>query len=617
MAMRKVSWNPTQTSDELQAALKLLMSEYPLLSKKGDVKLLFKPMTSDKRSIVVRRNGSEATIEYSDLTAAIRGLGTVLSRLDEQRYVSEEQLSFQTFGIMLDCSRNAVMKVEHLKRWLRKLALLGYNMAMLYTEDTYQIPGEPYFGYQRGAYSADELKEIDAYAHQLGIELIPCIQTLGHLEQISKWAAYGEVFDTQRVLLVDEDKTYKLIEKMIRQCRECFRSKRIHIGMDETHDLGRGRFMDKFGYERGFDIFNRHLAKVTAICKKNHLSPMIWSDMYFRMGSKTMDYYDKSCVIPKDVKAKISADVELVYWDYYHTDEEFYRDWIDRHRKLGKEPIMGSGVWTWGTLWHRKSMTENAGGPSLRASLAKGLKEFFVTMWGDDGGYCDFDSAMAGLTWMAELAYTGSTPAKSLDRKFSAICHGDYKTVTAVTDETLVDSQWLWDDPILGIRWHNEKLKDKKYWGKRQKAFVQLLATFKKCKIQPADGGDIAYGSILTEFMLRKIDLRMKLDAAYAKRNMLGLRAVLKDIPMIIKLLEKLDRAFGEQWLRRNKPQGLEVMQIRFAGLKRRYEELASRIQSLLAGKIDSIDEMENLPSVPLTGIGWNYRCVATGSFIL
>ncbi len=51
---------------------------------------------------------------------------------------------------MLDCSRNAVITVVHFKKWLRQLALLGYNMAMLYTEDTYELPGEYYFGHLRG-----------------------------------------------------------------------------------------------------------------------------------------------------------------------------------------------------------------------------------------------------------------------------------------------------------------------------------------------------------------------------------------------------------------------------------------------------------------------------------
>jgi N-acetyl-beta-hexosaminidase len=130
------------------------------------------------------------------------------------------------------------------------------------------LEGEPYFGYHRGRYTADELREIDDYASQLGIEMIACIQTLGHLEQILRWGVYGKVKDTSSVLLVGEEKTYELIEKMISHFADVYRSKRIHIGMDETHDLGRGRYLDLFGYKRGFDIFNEHLARVTQICKK-------------------------------------------------------------------------------------------------------------------------------------------------------------------------------------------------------------------------------------------------------------------------------------------------------------------------------------------------------------
>ena len=62
------------------------------------------------------------------------------------------------------------MTVDHFKRWLRRLSLMGYNMAMLYTEDTYKLPDEPYFGYLRGAYTMEEIKKLDAYAAKLGIE---------------------------------------------------------------------------------------------------------------------------------------------------------------------------------------------------------------------------------------------------------------------------------------------------------------------------------------------------------------------------------------------------------------------------------------------------------------
>ena len=46
-------------------------------------------------------------------------------------------------GVMLDCSRNAVLKPEAVKRYIDILSRLGYNSLMLYTEDTYEVDNQP------------------------------------------------------------------------------------------------------------------------------------------------------------------------------------------------------------------------------------------------------------------------------------------------------------------------------------------------------------------------------------------------------------------------------------------------------------------------------------------
>ncbi|MCI8459751.1 MAG: beta-N-acetylhexosaminidase, partial [Clostridia bacterium] len=71
---------------------------------------------------------------------------------------------YKRFGAMLDCSRNAVLNISAVKRLIDGLAKMGYNTLELYTEDTFEVEGEPYFGYLRGRYSGAEIKEIDAYA---------------------------------------------------------------------------------------------------------------------------------------------------------------------------------------------------------------------------------------------------------------------------------------------------------------------------------------------------------------------------------------------------------------------------------------------------------------------
>ena len=182
-------------------------------------------------------------------------------------------------GVMLDCSRGAVMHKTTLKRYIDLLAKMGYKTLMLYTEDTYEVEGEPYFGYRRGRYSIAELREIDAYAAERGISLVPCIQTLAHLDGLMRWSCYREFLDTDNILLVDDDRTYALIERMFTSLEKAFTSRRVHIGMDEAWRVGLGKFLEQHGFEKRTDILLRHLSRVTEIAARHGFRPMMWSDM--------------------------------------------------------------------------------------------------------------------------------------------------------------------------------------------------------------------------------------------------------------------------------------------------------------------------------------------------
>ena len=153
---------------------------------------------------------------------------------------------FETFGVMVDVSRNAVMSLDGWRRFLPLLSKMGYNAVFLYAEDTYTVEGEPFFGYMRGRYSLSEMRELDALAESFGIEMIPCIQTLGHLTTLSKWNKYP--IDTPDALLVGAEETYSLIDSMFATLKKCFKTNRLHVGMDEAWNLGRGKYMNIHGY---------------------------------------------------------------------------------------------------------------------------------------------------------------------------------------------------------------------------------------------------------------------------------------------------------------------------------------------------------------------------------
>lgn len=614
---------------ELKEAINSLAVFFPSLREEGSFPVRFEQIGKEdiggQRGVSVRKEAEKAIVRYTDLSCALRGVGTLLAAVEKDNFEITESCPFKTVGIMLDCSRNAVMRPSHFKLWLARLALLGYNMAMLYTEDTYELPDEPYFGYHRGRYTASELKDMDDYAASLGIEMIGCIQTLGHLEQILRWSEYRDIMDSPSVLLVGEQKTYELIDKMISLFAEVYRSRRIHIGMDEAHDLGRGRYLDLYGYRPAFDLFNEHLSRVLEICRSKGLSCMIWSDMYFRLGSKNMAYYDEDCCIPEDVKAKIPKDVELVYWDYYHTDRSEYEDMIAKHLDLGFKPIMASGVWTWGRPWYSRQITEATIIPCIEACKSREISEIFFTLWGDDGGYCVFDSAFAGLCFAAEKIFNNLADKAFMERRFAAITGRDYNLYVAPSNLDFFESEdkgfdslqitaaaVLWDDPLYGIYYHNIKLKDADLWEKVREHYLKLSQML--FSIRSDDY--ISHAQLLAELFAQKVALRGELEEAYAQKDKKHLSRLDGKIDNIIALYKAVDRSFRNIWLKVNKPQGLDTIQRRLSSLIRRYEELKDRIDDYVAGRIDRIDELEDLPARPLEGGFHNYRSVISGSLI-
>lgn len=616
-----VCCDPNSAPPSLRSGLEILAEEYPVSFGAGPgVRVRFE-LSGPAGGFCVERSRGGVLVRYGSPSMALRAVGAVMAGLAGAG--AEESSPFSTVGIMLDCSRNAVMRVEHFKQWLRRLALLGYNMAMLYTEDTYALDGEDYFGRLRGRYTASELREIDNFAAALGIEMIPCIQTLGHLAQILQWPAYAGIRDTGAVLLAGEPKTYELIEKMVAHWKTVFRSRRIHIGMDETHGLGRGKYMDLHGYQRAFDIFNTHLARVVAVCRKAGLQPMIWSDMYFRLGSKRMNYYDEKSVIPRDVVAKIPKGVRLVYWDYYHDSPEFYLEWIRRHRLLGSEPLMGSGVWTWSKLWHDRRLTETNAGACIDASRRSGLKEIFFTLWGDDGAYCDFDSALAGLAFAAEKAFSPRFSEAALSARFRAVCRSNYAAHKLASGLESVDAQtaspapMLWDDPLLSVVLSARRVADPRKLLKIERHYARLARSL---EVHAGDKGcgDIGHAQLMAAVLAAKIGLNRKLFAAYAAGNRRALAAVRREIPGLVRLLNRLAESFRSGWLKRNKPFGLEVLQIRMAGIIARHRELDRRLAEYLAGRSQTIPELdENIACRCASAKTGNYAGVATSSAIL
>lgn len=509
---------------------------------------------------------------------------------------------FDTFGVMIDCSRNAVMKISELKQFIALLSRMGYNQVQLYTEDTYEVDNEPYFGYFRGRYTQEELKELDDYAQDLGVELIPCIQTLAHLNAIFQWTEYKTINDIDSILLVRQERTYQLIENMISSLRKCFRSKKIHIGMDEAVMLGKGKFFDLYGEQNRTEILLEHLKRVCAITDKYGFEPMMWSDMFYRIANGG-EYYSPKSVFHSEIKNQIPEKITLIYWDYYHTDKKTYAKMISGHHQLSDKIMFAGGAWKWGGFTPHNDFAVRTIKAALNACIEGGIRNAFITLWGDDGAETSVYAVLPALCYAACMAQ-GITALKEIKEKFfewTGCSYEDFmlldlpdravlakEKVVKAEDGLFNPSKYeLYNDCFMGI-FDTAIVPDE---SKKYKTFAAKLKNAAK------RNGKYSYlfetASRLCTLLSYKATIGIRTRKVYADGNGEALDELIADYKKMIKLTEEFYTAFKNQWYLENKPHGFDVQDIRLGGLIMRMKSCLERLISYRDGETVSIPELE------------------------
>lgn len=560
----------------------------------------------EKGGLKVSKNQKKIEISYEEKIHFFRALGLAIEKINEDSFEIIEKPHFKTVGIMLDASRGQVPKVENIKMFLTHMAIMGMNLLMLYTEDTYEIESEPYFGYMRGRYTKEELRECDRFAQQFGIEMVPCIQTLGHMEQFLKWPNALKYADTEKVLLADDEKTYEFIEKAIVAASEPFASKRIHIGMDEANDIGLGKYLTKNGYTNRLEIMNRHVQRVSKIAQKHSLKPMIWSDMYMHMSELDGGVDENSA--EKSI-AEISPDTQFVLWDYYREDKNRYIEKIRKHKRMGRLPVFAGGIWCWTSFGADYDKTFKTTAPALAACKEEGVTEVIATIWANSAE-TSLPSALMGLSYFAENTYL---PEFNMERfkERTEFCTGiPFEDFYALTKLYKIDGQFnqeeeppnpssslLWQDVLMGL--YDGEMKN-----------IPLEEHYKACA---EEFTKYSTGSYLRDIIFTipaqlcrvlsvKAEIGIKLKNAYDNKDFDSLNKIANlDLVWLKDALNILRKEHRRVYFECNKPLGFDLLDVRYGGVLMRIDTAIVRINDYLEGKIDCIEELaeERLPFDP------------------
>ncbi len=568
---------------ELNKELSIIDPESPyalILEKKSD------------KGYEIQKNDDRIVVKYGAASELGRALLKIMSLERSENGIDSEgtlhsEKCFEDFGVMLDVSRNAVLKTETVKKMLRLAALMGYDFVGLYMEDTLQIDNEPYWGYQRGAYTADEIREMDDYAAFIGMELRPFIQTLAHVNQVTRYEEYASIIDTGDILLTGEKRTADLIDHLLGTVARLFRTKKINIGMDEAYLVGRGRYTDKNGYEPRKEIMQKHLDLVLDTCRKYGLKAQMWSDMFFGF------------VAPENVSDKksegiVPEDVEICYWDYYSQDPAHYEERIKAHLALSKDVGFAGGAWKWSGLAPHNRYSIKANEAAIGQCRKYGLKSYTVTCWGDNGAEAGCFSVMPVLYRTAEMAYGEDEDNEG----FKSLTGIDFEIFIKIDDvnpylekgdrHNNISKFLLFNDPLYGT--FDPLIPD----GLPER-FRSIVTELKEV-INKA-GNEYGYlfetERALAEVLTVKANLGIRIREAYSRSDREAFSVISSEIEeKLIPDIESFYETFKYQWHKENKDYGFEVQAIRFGGLIQRLKDVKHMIGCFI-DKNEPIDILE------------------------
>ena len=540
-------------------------------------------------------DGERLTVEAPDISAAARGLFLAACALRDGKDIPElhQRRHIASCGMMLDMSRGGVMTVEAVKGMIDAHAALGLNLMMLYTEDTYTVPEAPYLGYLRGRYTEKELREMDDYAAESGVELVPCVQTLAHLEQFLQWDVNRDIKDNDCVLMIDEPKTYAWIRAALTALRRCFRTNRIHIGMDEAHGVGLGEYYQKHGAVNRFELLNRHLNRVVDICKELGFKPIMWSDMFYRLGSKNNDYYDTDAVVPESAIAQI-PDVALCYWDYYHTDEQFYAGMLEGHRQMGKEVVFAGGIWTWSGILPHVRKTNATMYPALRACLKAGIGTVLATLWGDDGCETDYRLALNQLPIYSEHVWLGEDCTRAeverMGERLTGLSEACFNAMGAfyADDEDRRPGKGLfYCDPLYPL---TEGLWDLTGYREGLEEGIKTLE-------RHLDDSRCEYAWLAMRIALEKLNWVNELRPAYLRGDKAVVLTMANEkLPAMRELYVKMMSVWREQWESGRKRNGWETICARLGAVIARLDDVQRILLRWADGTIECVEELDETP---------------------
>lgn len=302
-------------------------------------------------------------------------------------------------GLSDDWSRGPLPNMEFLKREIRTLAAYKYNIFSPYFEHTFAYRSSPVAAFPGGAMTPEEAHALVEYAAKYHISVIPEQESFGHLHNVLKFEQYSPLGEKEHgsVLAPDDPNTLPQIQTWFKELAQIFPAPYVHIGADETFELGLGRTREKVEQQGLGKVYLDFLSSIHSALANDHKRLLFWGDIAVHSP-------DLVNTLPKDMIA--------VPWDYDAKPD--FTNQIEPFTKAGLETWVAPGVNNWNRIYPNNNEAMGNIAHFVRDGQKLGATGMLNTVWNDDGETI-FDENWFGVLFGAAAAWQSG---ESSDTRF-------------------------------------------------------------------------------------------------------------------------------------------------------------------------------------------------------
>ncbi len=428
-----------------------------------------------------------------------------------------------------DLSRGPFPTLAFMEHQLQVFAERKINLYSPYFENNLEYSSDPLAAPPGGALTRDQARQLVAFASRLHIMIVPEQEAFGHVHHMLEYQKYADVAETPHgyVIAPGQAGSLPLIKSWFTQIAADFPSPFLHIGADETFDLGMGRTKPAVDQRGLGPVYADFLASIHSTLAPLHRRLLFWGDI----GDS-----DPSAIpgIPKDMIA--------IPWIYWHEDS--YDHDILPFKKQGLETWVAPGDANWSVVFPNESgALDNISG-FVAAGQRLGSTGVLTTVWDDDGEGLYNQDWFGTLFGAAAGWQSGKADASSYQASFGPLFFGDRSgrinqaMAEIIAAEGLIDisDRAFWVDP-----WSTAGLQE----GDK------LRANIPAARLHAENAISLIETAMASEPSLREKNALLAMELGARRIDFIGLKFQISD---------EIRNGYAQAYAMRNDPSSKKVI---------------------------------------------------------